>query len=259
MKNIYKYGREVNSHDLLKTLAITTMVVDHVGRFFLNNDIWFRSVGRMAAPQFFFLVGYSGSYRFKREILLYGVALWVINFLTSPGTSIVEHILPINILISFVLIKAILNKFNVLNIPSEFLVLLFGILMSLSLPTYMLIEYGTIGLSYAIGGRLLSKGHPLARFWIAATVAVHFCFESVFLILGQHGVPMLLLPGVVALVAVVFVVNLMIFLRYRFRIFPIRQEYLKTLAIYISRYSLELYFFHLSAFMIVNYVWHPAV
>lgn len=254
MKDVYRYGTEVNSHDLLKISAISTMVIDHIGRFFLNNSVWWRVVGRMAAPQFFFLVGYTGSYRFKREILFYGLALWVVNYLTNTSASIIEHIIPINILIGFTLIKALLNRFDPAKLPTEFVILLLAILMFFSLPTYIVIEYGTLGLCYAIGARLLRQRHGFRLFWISATVLVHFFFELVVLLILDIEVSTRLLPFAIGFLAVVFATNLIIFLNYDFRVFKVGQKYIRTLAIYISRYSLQIYFFHLSAFMIVYYV-----
>ena len=257
MKDIYRYGSEVNSHDLLKISAITTMVIDHIGRFFLANNVWLRILGRMAAPQFFFLVGYSGSYRFKRSILLYGLALWVVNYLVNPSTVTLEHILPINILISFTLIKALLNKYDPLGVSSGALIILLAVLMFLSLPTYLFIEYGTLGLCYAIGARLLRQRHQFCRLWMCITIIVHFGFESTFMLVGHPELSIWALPLFYGLLAVVFIANLFIFLHYNFRIFNIEQKYVKTVAIYVSRYSLEIYFFHLSAFMIASYVWNP--
>jgi len=259
MKDIYRYGSEVNSHDLLKVSAITTMVIDHIGRFFLANNVWLRVVGRMAAPQFFFLVGYSGSYRFKRSILLYGLALCLVNYLVNPSMGILEHILPINILISFTLIKVLLNKFDPTKLSSGFLILLLAILMFLSLPTYFLIEYGTLGLCYAIGARLVNQRHPFRRLWIGITVVVHFGFELTFLVMGHPELSTWVLPFFTGLLVAIFGTNLIIFLNHDFRVFKIQKKYIRTVAIYISRYSLEIYFFHLSAFMIVSYIWNPAV
>jgi len=254
MKDIYRYGTDLNSHDLLKILAISTMVIDHIGRFFLNNSVWWRVVGRMAAPQFFFLVGYTGSYRFKREILFYGLALWVVNYLTNTSASIIEHIIPINILIGFTLIKALLNRFDPAKLPTEFVILLLAILMFFSLPTYIVIEYGTLGLCYAIGARLLRQRHGFRYFWICTTVLVHFFFELVVLLIFDIKVSTRLLPFATGFLAVVFVTNLIIFLNYDFRVFKVGQKYIRTVAIYISRYSLQIYFFHLSAFMIIYYI-----
>ncbi len=235
------------------------MVIDHIGKFFLANNVWLRVVGRMAAPQFFFLVGYSESYRFKRSILLYGLALCIVNYLVNPSMGILEHILPINILISFTLIKALLNKYDPIGLSSGALIFLLAVLMFLSLPTYLFIEYGTLGLCYAIGARLLRQRHSLHRFWMCATVFIHFFFESTFLLVLNADVSVQSLPFTAGLLVVVFLANLIVFINYDFRLFKIQQKYIRTLAIYISRYSLEIYFFHLSAFMIVSYIWNPAV
>jgi len=58
----------------------------------------------------------------------------------------------------------------------------------------------------------------------------------------------------IALLLVVFLTNLTIFLRYGFRVFKVEPRPLRTLAIFTSRYSLEIYAFHLAALMIINYV-----
>jgi hypothetical protein len=230
------------------------MVIDHIGVYFMGNNIWFRIIGRMAAPQFFFLIGYSGSYRFKRSILFYGIALFVVNFLTYPGTSITARILPINILLSFVIIKALLNRFDVAKFTTNQLIMLLAILMLFSFPSYLLIEYGTLGLCYAIGARLLSQRHSFSRFWIFITVIVQFGFESVFLIIGHTQLSIHYIPYIVVMLLVVFCINLVIFLNHRFRVFHLTQKFVKTIALYISRYSLEIYFFHLSAFKIAYFI-----
>jgi len=255
MKDIYRYGSEVNSHDLIKILAISTMVIDHIGRFFLANNVWFRVVGRMAAPQFFFLVGYSGSARFKSPILFYGIALSVVYYLTNTsGVSLFYQIFPLNILISFTLIKALLNKFDPIKLPSEYLILLLSILTLVTIPSYFVIEFGTIGLCYAMGARLIRERHRRRHLWIFITVGVHFGMELLLLISNHPEVSTPLLPFVIGLLAIVFVTNLTIFLKYKFHIFGVKNKYIRTLAIYISRYSLEIYFFHLSAFMITYYI-----
>ena len=42
---------------VLKLLALILMVIDHVGYFFIRNEyyIYFRYIGRLAMPIFFFL------------------------------------------------------------------------------------------------------------------------------------------------------------------------------------------------------------
>jgi len=256
VNDLYRHDTQVSSHDLLKILALSTIIIDHVGKYFFIDSVWWRVVGRMAAPQFFFLVGYSESYKFKSQILFYGLALCVVNYLTNPSTSIVEHILPINMLIGFVLIKALLNRFDPAKLPAEFLMLLLAVLMLLSLPTYILIEYGTLAFCYAIGARLVRQRHGFRYFWIIATVVVHFFFELVIVLIRNLDVSisLQLLPAAIALLAVVFGANLIIFLNYDFRVFKAGPKFIRTLAIYISRYYLQIYFFHLAAFMIIYYI-----
>ena len=251
IRSVYRYGTAVNSHDLLKVLAISVMVVDHAGRFFVDDNVWMRLVGRMAAPLFCFLIGYSGSYRFKLQILLLGVALSAISFLTSTEDG-VSRILPLNILLSFVLIKLILDRWDPAAQSSDFLVTILVILMVVSIPTYLfVVEYGSLGLCYAIGARLLSQRHPLARLWICVTVGVHFLFEMVAFLIWNTAAPASILPFAIPFLAAVFGANLAIFLNYRFHTFEIGHTWIRVPVIYVSRYSLQIYFFHLAAFMIV--------
>jgi len=249
--SIYRYGAAVNSHDLLKVFAISVMVVDHAGKFFVDDNVWMRVVGRMAAPLFFFLVGYSGSYRFKSQILILGVALSTISFLTSTQNGL-DRILPLNILLSFVLIKLILDKFDPATQTSDFLVFVLVFLMVVSFPTYaFMVEYGSLGLCYAIGARLLSQHHPLARFWICTTVGIHFLFEMVAVLIWNSAAPASILPYAIPCLAALFGANLAIFLNYRSRTFDIKYAWIRLPVIYVSRYSLQIYFFHLAAFMII--------
>ncbi len=248
---IYRYGTAVNSHDLVKVAAVAAMVIDHAGWLFVDNNIWMRIVGRMAAPLFFFLVGYSGSYRFKRELLALGVALSAISFLTSTANGIAAA-LPLNILLSFVLIKLILDHFDPAAQSSGRLMTLLAILLAISVPTFAAtVEYGSLGLCYAIGARLLSRGHPLARFWIATTVVVHFLFSTVQFLLWDAAVPPSMLPFAMMGMAAAFGAVLLILLNYRFRSFGIKAAWIRVPALLVSRYSLQIYFFHLAAFLIV--------
>lgn len=253
VKDIYRYGTDINSHDLLKILAISTMVIDHIGRFLFVDNVWWRVVGRMAAPQFFFLVGYSGSYRFKREILFYGAALVLVSFLTDTSPGLASKILPVNILISFVIIKAVLNRFDPGTVPTVSLIALLALLMLASLPAYYAIEYGTFGFCYAMGARLLRQHHGLGRFWVCTTVVAHFFFELVYVLILNPVVSIGALPFTIGVLVVVFGANLTMFLNYEFRVFNVRPKRLRTVALYISRYSLQIYFFHLAAFMIFDY------
>ncbi|MFC1797145.1 TraX family protein [Pseudomonadota bacterium] len=53
--------RPVDNYDWLKTVAIIMVAVDHFGYFFIEDAAWWSAFGRMAAPPFFFLLGYAQS------------------------------------------------------------------------------------------------------------------------------------------------------------------------------------------------------
>lgn len=251
-RGIYRYGAQINSHDLIKTLAILTMVVDNVGVSFMDDNLWMQVVGRMAAPLFFYLVGYSGSYRFKNQILSLGIALWLIQFLVSDNSNIWERIMPINILISFVLTKAILNRFDPVKMRTSSLIILLAILLLVSLPTCIIVEYGSLGLCIAIGARLVNKRHPFGKTWIIIATTAHFLLQTNFLVLGRPDVPMQIILLSILLLAAILSVTLLIFAKYELRVFTVNPVWLRNMTIFISRYSLQIYFFHLAAFTMIH-------
>jgi len=53
--------KDLTSYDLLKTFAIVTMVCDHIGYYIFPWQLWWRVVGRLCVPIWFFLIGYAQS------------------------------------------------------------------------------------------------------------------------------------------------------------------------------------------------------
>ena len=53
-----------------KLAAILLMLIDHIGLFLLNNNILFRTVGRLAFPMFVYLLadGYHRTKDFEKGI-----------------------------------------------------------------------------------------------------------------------------------------------------------------------------------------------
>lgn len=251
-RGVHRYGPQVNSHDLVKVLAILTMVVDHIGKYFLYDNIWMRLVGRMAAPLFFYLVGYSGSYRFKYQILALGIALGLIEFFVGDNPSFVWRIMPFNILISFVLIKLILNRFDPAKMRSRSLILWLAVLVFVSYETSAYIEFGSLGLSIAVGSRLIHKRHPFGRPWITVSTTAHFLLQMNWFLFMRPDVPMQIIPVATLLLASIFALSLFLFLKYELRTFTVNPAWLRAIVLYVSRYSLHIYFFHLAAFKIVH-------
>ena len=90
----------VDRTDWLKVAAIIFVTIDHFGYFFVDNDRWWSVFGRMAAPAFFFLMGYAQT----RQVPFRWIFIGVILTLLDSSNNNWKWVAP-NILLSFVLIR----------------------------------------------------------------------------------------------------------------------------------------------------------
>ena len=90
----------VDRTDWLKAAALLFVTLDHIGLYVLEADEWWRVVGRLAAPVFFFLIGYARTRRVPLGWIVLGVAL---TLLDSWGDDW-QWVAP-NILLNFALLR----------------------------------------------------------------------------------------------------------------------------------------------------------
>ena len=90
----------VDNTDWLKTAAIILVVIDHFGHFFAEDDRWWSVFGRLAAPTFFFLMGYAQTRTVPLRWIWIGVILTVLNSWNAGWTWVDP-----NILLNFALIR----------------------------------------------------------------------------------------------------------------------------------------------------------
>jgi len=90
----------VDNTDWLKTAAIVLVAVDHFGYFFIDDADWWSVFGRLAAPVFFFLLGYAQT----RAVPLRWISLGVILTLLESWNAGWTWVTP-NILLSLVFIR----------------------------------------------------------------------------------------------------------------------------------------------------------
>jgi peptidoglycan/LPS O-acetylase OafA/YrhL len=135
--------------DWLKTAAIILVFVDHTGYFFIENNEWWSTFGRLAAPLFFFLLGYGQT----RTVPLNWIWLGIILTLLDSWNTDWAWVAP-NILISLALIRIgrpYVQTF-VQNYRWPALALLVLILI-VALPlTADLVDYGAEGWLWALLG-----------------------------------------------------------------------------------------------------------
>ncbi len=143
-------SQTLTSYDLLKTLAVILMIVDHVGAFFYPQELWFRVVGRYCVPMWFFLIGYARS----RDI---GIHIWAAGTLVAAARYLIQHrIWSLTILFNILFIRMVLDTYMrwVLKHPLIFWAAAL-LLAILAVPTNLLTEYGTLGLILAVFGYIV--------------------------------------------------------------------------------------------------------
>ncbi len=83
----------VDDSDWLKTAAIVLVAVGHFGYFFIEDADWWSVFGRMAAPVFFFLMGYARSRTIPLRWIWLGVLLTLLDSWNTDWTWVAPNIL----------------------------------------------------------------------------------------------------------------------------------------------------------------------
>lgn len=140
----------ITSYDLLKTFAVIIMVVDHMGLYFFPDDNWWRSVGRIGFPVWFFLLGHASGRGIPHKLLGGVVVLILASLLVGMP------ILPLNALITIIVIRLLIDRVMGVALRSAFH--LWGVaalLFLLAVPTGFVSEYGTMALITAMFGYMV--------------------------------------------------------------------------------------------------------
>ncbi len=172
LSRLYRYGQWPNSHDLLKSLAIVLMVIDHLGAFVFTDQAWMRIVGRGAAPLFFFLVGYFPPKAATNSLVVFGIILTMQNYYLKGR-------LFVNILLNFVLIKGFLSLLHERYLEGDQLRSTVLLLLLLNPFAYGYIEYGTSGLLFALSARLIVAKNPMGTTYLIVALCNHFFIEYI--------------------------------------------------------------------------------
>jgi peptidoglycan/LPS O-acetylase OafA/YrhL len=139
----------VDNSDWLKTAAILMVAVGHFGYFFIDDAGWWSVFGRMAAPVFFFLMGYARS----RTIPLRWIWLGVILTLLDSWNTYWTWVAP-NILLSMVLIR--IARPYVKHLMHRYgwaaFILLVGALFAVLPIASNMVDYGAEGWLWALFG-----------------------------------------------------------------------------------------------------------
>jgi hypothetical protein len=170
----------LTSYDLLKTFAVLTMIIDHIGGYFFPDDLWWRAAGRMSAPVWLFLIGYAMSRDFSPKLYIGAAVLIVASGVLGPS------VLPINILVTILCIRLILDQtidWGLIRL-SGFLQIS-ALIFLLALPLVFVIDYGAVALSIALYGaamRRCADGQAVFKDAPIITGVMAFIFYCVLMI-----------------------------------------------------------------------------
>jgi len=143
-----------NYQDLLKTLAIIAMIIDHMGLYLYPELTIMRIIGRIAMPVFCFFAGYNFHDKPKTKIIICGVLLQIYT------TVLFKQFITTNILISIYLGQCYIYYFRK-SLTRFFYsgychVIIMTILFYIS---WALIDYGTLVIAIMILG-FIAKHEP---------------------------------------------------------------------------------------------------
>lgn len=244
-------ARPITTTDLLKFAALAFVLIDHTGAYFVDDETWWRLIGRLAAPIFFFLIGFARARAVPWTWLAFGLVLTLSDAVGSE--SLAEPTL--NILLNFALLRgAVLPAIERWVWPSLWPIALLTAACVAAIPfTDHVLEYGTGGWLWALFGlahrRALDDPEP-HRLWtrtgLAAAIGIaytlreihDFDFDS-----AQSAVLAALVAGLVVLLA-------------RFRREPFAWQAPRPvggLLSFCGRHSLEIYAVSLFAMQVVAY------
>lgn len=125
------------------------MVIDHTGHYFSPEEPWFRIIGRLSVPIWFFLIGYARTRNVPWIIWGGGVVLTISAIATG------QTIFPLSILFILGLSRLMIDEIMRRALRNyEALAGMFFLLLLLSFHSAALIEYGTVGVLFVMMGYL---------------------------------------------------------------------------------------------------------
>ncbi len=168
-ENYLKYGPHASTHDVIKALAITIMIVDHVGTFFFPEDLWWRAVGRTGFPIWFFLAGYARPGKgLGYEIIILAFLMLLADFYAS------EPLTPVNALFSIIICRLFIASYYQKSRDWGDYVIFLSLGAVFLFPSLFLFEYGLQAILFAMSGYLVrhEKKEAVPFIWISFLIFI---------------------------------------------------------------------------------------
>ncbi|MCC8370501.1 MAG: conjugal transfer protein TraX [Rickettsia endosymbiont of Stiretrus anchorago] len=166
-----------NYQDLLKTLAIIAMIIDHIGLYLYPDLIILRIIGRTAMPVFCFFAGYNFYDKPKLRVIIWGILLQIYT------TILFKQFITTNILISIYLGQCYIYCFRK-SLTRFFYsgychVIIMIILWYIS---WAIIDYGTIVIAIMILGFIAKHEPKNLKLCCFVTILITLVHSALFML-----------------------------------------------------------------------------
>jgi len=153
--NYRRYSEHATIWDLFKVVALVSMIFGHIGSYFVPDEQWYRMIGRVCVPIWFFLAGfgYRPHQRNTLELLLLGSTLVLVDYIFN------DPLLPMNILFTHVAGRFFLSFITSYDRDVSTLTMLTVVLLALWLPSNIMFEYGTEVFLFMLVGFYAANEH----------------------------------------------------------------------------------------------------
>lgn len=231
---------DLTSIDILKTVAVGLMIVDHVGWLLFPQIEWLRVFGRMCVPLWFFLIGYSSS----REVPARWLAAGVILLISSLAVMLPP--LPLCVLFTMALIRLLMDPlWTFLKAKPIYFWWIVLLLVFVGYATDLFVEYGTLGLLLAMAG-YARRNEAQVDAWLGAGKSALFMAAA----LSAFGIIECLKFGFSMLAAMVlaggFIAIYFVLQTFEVKTYPGTADRASApLVRFMGRYTLEIYVIHL--------------
>lgn len=242
--------QQLTSYDLLKSFAVITMVIDHIGMYLFPEQNDWRAIGRLSMPVWLFLIGYAQS-RELSPLLWGGGAVLVLSDFIIGNT-----IFPVNILFTILCARFILD-FLMRGVLKSTDGMIWGVLgvTLLVIPTTFIFDYGTHAFLFAMFGYLvrhkesLSISRPFLLSFMGVAVLVHALFQN---FVFEFNMSQAFIASMGILCVCLYMTN---FKPHLYN--PSIPCFVKSPLQIMGRYSLEIYVLHLLLFKFIAFFMFP--
>lgn len=241
----------VTSYDLLKSLALILMVVDHIGFYLLNDLDVLRALGRLSVPIWFFLIGYARSRGDIVKLLVGGALCQLVAWYYG------EVWYYLNVLTVFAFARLTIDKVMDYTLRSWVHVLGVSMVMLLFYGlSEALFMYGTAGYALVMFGFMARRrgewwsSRALQGYFCAGTFVLYFLYNYTFFEPMKGSLPLFLLVtlGSVAAWALCYCFKPMVFSKSNSfdKVAPVLK--------FMGRYTFEFYVIHFIALHVLRAV-----